>query len=168
MQARLNGYVDQQLQKVDATDCLLFEHVGIPMPDLEPIEDNSVTTRISHMVGRACGHELTVIGDIFLIIGLLAASTAMRWSMTGQLVSNIPPNLIEGFLMIVLISGDNIIDAKKLANLRRIHKRRLALPTAIESDAATVADTEKGSIRKNSVTITVSEKVELSNTIDLV
>ncbi|KAI5282466.1 low-affinity Fe(2+) transport protein, partial [Ascosphaera aggregata] len=119
MQARLNGYVDEQLGRIEKMDDLLFEKIGLALPQLEPVEDDSLTTRISSKVGRACGHEITVVGNVILICGLIAVSTAMKWTTTGQLVSNVPPNLIEAFLMIMLITGDNIVDAKKLATLRR-------------------------------------------------
>ncbi|KAI5293583.1 low-affinity Fe(2+) transport protein [Ascosphaera acerosa] len=162
MQARLNGYVDEQLARIDKMDTLLFEKVGVPLPPLESVEDNSLVTRISSKIGRACGHEITVVADVILILGLLAASTAMLWTKTAQLVSNVPPNLIEAFLMIVLITGDNIIDAKKLANLRRVHRRRLALLQYVEESESVTEKDEKKAL----VTTTISEKVDYAQSVD--
>ncbi|KZZ94113.1 metal ion transporter [Ascosphaera apis ARSEF 7405] len=162
MQARLNGYVDEQLERIDKMDDLLFEKIGLPLPELESVEDNSLITRISSKVGRACGHELTVIANVVLICGLIAASSAMKWTKAGQLVSNVPPNLIEAFLMIMLITGDNIVDAKKLATLRRVHQRRLALLSFVEGDADVVEE----KCGKDHTMTKISEQFDFNKSLD--
>ncbi|KAI5301419.1 low-affinity Fe(2+) transport protein, partial [Ascosphaera pollenicola] len=160
MQARLNGYIDEQLERIDKMVDLLFEKIGLSLPEMESVEDNSLATRISSKVGRACGHEVTVVVDIIFIFGLLAASSAMKWTKTAQLVSNIPPNLIEAFLMIVLITGDNITDYKKLATLRRVHRRRLALLSFVGND--NFSET----LGKECAVTSISEKYDFRKSLD--
>jgi low-affinity ferrous iron transport protein len=51
----------------------------------------------------------------------------MKWTLTGQLLCNVPPSLIESFFMIILITGHNSADDRKRVDLRNLYERRLHL-----------------------------------------
>jgi low-affinity ferrous iron transport protein len=46
-----------------------------------------------------------VVAGFLVTISCLVASSAMHWSLTGQLISNVPPSIIETFFMLILITG---------------------------------------------------------------
>ncbi|GAB7341737.1 hypothetical protein MBLNU457_g0072t1 [Dothideomycetes sp. NU457] len=87
----------------------------------------SLSSRISLAVGKFCAHEMTVLAGVLVIFALVAASSAMRWSTTGQLVSNVPPSIIESFFMIILITGHNFADSERRAQIKNMYERRLKL-----------------------------------------
>ncbi|OJJ50279.1 hypothetical protein ASPZODRAFT_149640 [Penicilliopsis zonata CBS 506.65] len=74
-----------------------------------------------------CAHEITVLAGLFLIIGLLVGAGVMHWNLTGQLLCNVPPSIIETFFMILLISAHSHADEKRRADLRTIYRTRLHL-----------------------------------------
>ena len=71
----------------------------------ERVADNSLTCRISITMGDFCSHELTVVFGAITIIGLIAGASAMGWSVTGQLLCNVPPSIIESFFTLDLDYG---------------------------------------------------------------
>ncbi|KAE8369176.1 Low affinity iron permease-domain-containing protein [Aspergillus caelatus] len=129
MQARLRCYVDDQFARgITAQDASLFTTAGIPAPrDEEVVGGDSLTQRVSETMGRVCAHEITVVLGVVTILGLVAGASAMRWTMTGQLLCNVPPSLIESFFMIVLVTGHNSADDRKRVDLRNTYARRLQL-----------------------------------------
>ncbi|KAL1969789.1 hypothetical protein VTN77DRAFT_7298 [Rasamsonia byssochlamydoides] len=127
VQNKLNDFEDVEFEKVNVSDAALFEITGMRMPDRERIETKSLTYRVSTTMNRICAHELTVIAGFLIIIGLLIGSSVMQWNTTGQLISNIPPSIIESFFMIILITGHNDDDAAKRVDLKHLYERRLAL-----------------------------------------
>jgi len=46
---------------------------------------------------------------------------------TGQLISNVPPSIIESFFMVILITGHNFADAERRVQIRSMYERRLKL-----------------------------------------
>jgi low-affinity ferrous iron transport protein len=68
-----------------------------------------------------------VIAGFFPTIGCLVASSAMKWSLTGQLISNVPPSIIETFFMLILITGQNDAEASAHIELTNIYYRRQKL-----------------------------------------
>ena len=57
----------------------------------------------------------------------------MRWSVTGQLLCNVPPSIIESFFMMILITGHDIADAKMRVDLHNVYLRRLKLVSWVDS-----------------------------------
>ncbi|KAE8398992.1 Low affinity iron permease-domain-containing protein [Aspergillus pseudonomiae] len=127
MQARLRCYVDAEFARITAHDASLFATAGIPAPSDEVVADNSLTHRVSVTMGRVCAHEITVVLGVVTILGLVAGASAMRWTLTGQLLCNVPPSLIESFFMIVLVTGHNSADDRKRVDLRNTYTRRMQL-----------------------------------------
>jgi low-affinity ferrous iron transport protein len=132
MQARLGGYVDAELEKINKEDKRLFALVGLQIPSSEEPTDNSLTSRVSRFMCEVSAHEFTVVGGFLVIVGLIVGASAMRWSLTGQLLCNVPPSIIESFFMIILITGHNAEEGRKTAELRSIYERRLKLLSFIK------------------------------------
>ncbi|OGM44754.1 low affinity iron transporter [Aspergillus bombycis] len=130
MQARLRCYVDAEYAAITAHDASLFATARMPAPSDEVIGGGggaSLTQRVSETMGRVCAHEITVVLGVLTIVGLLAGASAMRWTLTGQLLCNVPPSLIESFFMIVLVTGHNSADDRKRVDLRNTYTRRMQL-----------------------------------------
>jgi low-affinity ferrous iron transport protein len=160
LQNRLGGPVNSRFAKLSDADEKLFELTGLPSPDKELVKDTSLTARISEIMDRVSAHELTVVAGFLVILGLIAGSSAMKWSTTGQLLCNVPPSLIESFFMLILITGHNSVDGRKRINLRNIYERRLRLllyvnRIQVQKDGPGNVR-EKGSDVDKSVLVTVS------------
>ncbi|POY73936.1 hypothetical protein BMF94_2978 [Rhodotorula taiwanensis] len=82
------------------------------------------TLRASLGVGRLCSHEYAVLAGVLVIVGLVASATALRWSLTGQLLCNVPPSIIESWMMLMVIQGHNENDARTRADLAALLERR--------------------------------------------
>jgi predicted nucleotidyltransferase len=59
----------------------------------------------------------------------------MGWSVTGQLLCNVPPSIIESFFTMILITGHNIGDAKRRVDLFNLYLRRLKLISYLDTVA---------------------------------
>lgn len=86
-----------------------------------------LTLHASLKVGWLCSHEYAVLVGVLVIAGLLVAASAFKWSLTGQLLCNVPPSIIESFMMLMVIQGHNENDAKTRGELRAVYKRRAVL-----------------------------------------
>ncbi|KAF4155524.1 hypothetical protein CNMCM8927_004073 [Aspergillus lentulus] len=127
LQARLRDFADLEFEKVETEDNKLFESVGQAMPVKEVTGKVGLTHRISDAMNRVCAHEITVVSGFLAIVCLIAGASAMKWTLTGQLLCNVPPSLIESFFMIILITGHNSADDRKRVDLRNLYERRLHL-----------------------------------------
>jgi hypothetical protein len=87
----------------------------------------NLTQRVSLVMGRIYAHEITVIAGFMVLLGLLTGSRMMKWDTTGELLSNVPPRIIESFFMIILITGHNYADQEKREDLQKLYGRRLTL-----------------------------------------
>ena len=123
----LGGYEQAEFAQLMSDDMDMLALIGVTQLDEERVADNSLSCRISVRVGNVCSHEITVVLGAILIISLIIAASAMRWSETGQLLCNVPPSIIESFFMMILITGHNIEDAKKRIDLHNLYLRRLKL-----------------------------------------
>jgi low-affinity ferrous iron transport protein len=56
----------------------------------------------------------------------------MGWSVTGQLLCNVPPSIIESFFTMILITGHNIGEAKRRVDLFNLYLRRLKLVSYVD------------------------------------
>ncbi|KAK0863743.1 hypothetical protein LTR87_016080 [Friedmanniomyces endolithicus] len=139
VQAKLRDHQTAQFEYVDAEDEQLFTVIHQQMPAKEIETKLSISSGISLAVGRVCAHEITVLVGVIIIFGLLAGSSAMKWNTTGQLICNVPPSIIESFLMIILITGHNFADAERRVQIRLLYERRLRL-------VAFVSEVEKGKV----------------------
>jgi low-affinity ferrous iron transport protein len=72
-------------------------------------------------------HLIMVVAGFLLTIGCVIASSALHWSLTGQLISNVPPSIIETFFMLILITGQNDAEASARVDLTNIYYRRKRL-----------------------------------------
>jgi len=94
--------------------------------------EGNLTERISLRMGAVCSHEYTVILGVVIIVGLVIGASAMRWSLTGQLLCNVSPSIIETFFMMILITGHNLSDQRRRRDLEGLHKRRLRLLEGVQ------------------------------------
>lgn len=132
VQAKFDEDETAQFQEVEHTDARLFATAGLPMLEQTDTRKTSLSHLISVLVSRVCAHELAVVVDLVVIIGLIVGSSVMRWNFTGQLLSNVPPSIIETFLMIVLINGHNSSDAERRSKMHGLYQRRRALLRFVE------------------------------------
>lgn len=102
------------------------------------------TNTTSAWILKVCAHEWAVVADVILIVGLLCGSTALKWSVTGQLISNVPPGTLESFLMQILITGLNAADKKEQKQLKRMYDRRLGLLMRLHSSRALLDEYDDG------------------------
>lgn len=123
----LGGYETAEFVQLTYDDKDMLDVIGVTQLNEERVADNSLSCRISIAMGNFCSHEITVVLGVVTIIGLITGASAMGWSVTGQLICNVPPSIIESFFMMILITGHNVGDAKKRVDLHNIHLRRLKL-----------------------------------------
>ncbi|WPH03155.1 Hypothetical protein R9X50_00603100 [Acrodontium crateriforme] len=127
VQARLNDHESLEFSKVETDDAAMFAAARIPLPEKTHMNNNTLTYRVSTAMNRVCAHEITVVIGFLFVLGLLCGSSAMGWNTTGQLLSNVPPSIVESFFMIILITGHNFSEASRRADLKDIYERRLKL-----------------------------------------
>jgi low-affinity ferrous iron transport protein len=129
----LGDYENKQFTQVECEDMDMLAVIGVEKLKEERVAGNSLTCRISVRVGDVCSHELTVILGAISIIGMIIGASAMGWSVTGQLLCNVPPSIIETFFTMILITGHNIGDAKRRVDLHNIYLRRLKLVSFVDT-----------------------------------
>lgn len=140
VQAKLRDYETVEYAKVDVEETALFETVKMAVPEKKSIKSNSLSHRLSLAVGRFSAHELTVILGVVVIIGLIIGSSLLRWNITGQLLSNVPPSIIETFFMLTLITGHNFADMRTRFDFENIYERRQKLISFVNTVAACKGD----------------------------
>ncbi|RFU32992.1 hypothetical protein B7463_g3356, partial [Scytalidium lignicola] len=122
----LARYEDAEFIRVTYDDIDMLATIGVQLNE-ECVADNSLTVRMSIAMGDISSHELTVVLGVATIIGLIIGASATGWSVTGQLLCNVPPSIIESFFTMILITGHNIWEAKRRVDLHNIYLRRLKL-----------------------------------------
>ena len=127
------GYENAEFVQVTFDDMDMMAMIGITQLNEERVADQSLSCRVSVAMGNLCSHELMVVSGVVTIIGLIIGSSAMGWTVTGQLLCNVPPSIIESFFMLILITGHNIKDAKRRVDLHNIYLRRLKLISYINT-----------------------------------
>ncbi|KAM3080292.1 hypothetical protein ACMFMF_003702, partial [Clarireedia jacksonii] len=126
------------LKPINSTFSVLSAEDLIAIPQKEErVAENSVTYRISIRVGDIYSHELTVVLGAITIIGLIIGASAIGWSVTRQLLCNVPPSIIESFFSLILITGHNIGDTQRRVDLYNIYLRRLKLVSYVDTMAKT-------------------------------
>lgn len=87
-------------------------------------------------------HLLMVVAGFMLTIGCIITSSAMHWSLTGQLISNVPPSIIETFFMLILITGQNDAEAQARVDLSNTYYRRQRLLSFVKHVKSTGEQTQ--------------------------
>jgi low-affinity ferrous iron transport protein len=129
----LGGYQNAEFVQLGYDDMDMLAVIGVTQLNEERAADNSLSCRVSTAVGRFCSHEITVVLGAATVIGLIIGASAMGWSVTGQLLCNVPPSIIESFFMMILITGHNIADANMRVDLHNIYLRRLKLVSYVDA-----------------------------------
>lgn len=127
VQQRLHQYERLALEEAKLEDIGLSDEIAVPAPEKTKVNHSSINYRLSNKMGIICAHEITVILGILLVIGLVIGASAMKWTLTGQLICNIPPSIIESFFMMILITGHNLSEADWRADLHHMYLWRLRL-----------------------------------------
>lgn len=138
VQMLIGREMDAHLNDIHEQDDILLETLGIPRK--APAEEtSSLSQRVSTTVCRLSAHQMTVFGGLLVCVGLLVGASALRWSLTGQLLCNVPPSILESFLMQVLITG-HLDNAKQQSEkLKALHQSRLRLLAALNDRAEVVS-----------------------------
>jgi len=124
---------NEEFTQVEYDDMDMLAVIGVEKLKEERVADNSLTCRISVRVGDICSHELTVVLGAITIVGLVIGASAMGWSVTGQLLCNVPPSIIESFFTMILITGHNIGEGKRRVDLFNLYLRRLKLASYVDT-----------------------------------
>ncbi|KAA8647838.1 hypothetical protein EYZ11_003609 [Aspergillus tanneri] len=127
VQAKVKSYTVEQTESLERRDMVLYTGTEVAIPPKEALDTSSITHRASIAMGKVCSHLLMVVAGLLLTIGCVIGSSVMRWNTTGQLISNIPPSIIETFFMLILITGQNDADASARVDMTHIYHRRQRL-----------------------------------------
>jgi low-affinity ferrous iron transport protein len=130
---KIREHEDEQFDYQMFDDMDILALIGVTELAEEHATDNSLSCRISVAVGNWCSHELTVLFGGLTILCLIIGSSAMRWSLTGQLLCNVPPSIIESFFTMILLTGHNIGEDKRRVDLHNIYLRRLKLISYVDT-----------------------------------
>ncbi|MCJ1302288.1 low-affinity Fe(2+) transport protein [Hypocenomyce scalaris] len=125
--SKLRSHENAQFEELKFDDLDILSIIGVSQLPEEHVVDSSFSCRLSIRMGAICSHEMTVVLGVCTIVGLIIGASAMRWTITGQLLCNIPPSIIESFFMIILVTGHNIADSRRRVDLHNMHSRRLKL-----------------------------------------
>ncbi|KAJ5930083.1 hypothetical protein N7466_005576 [Penicillium verhagenii] len=127
VQGKVHEYLSRQIRVLEQGDEPMFAALTMPIPSAHDLERPSLTRRVSRKLDSISSHLLMVGAGLLLTIGCIVASSALHWSLTGQLISNVPPSIIETFFMLILITGQNDAESKARVDLTNIYYRRQRL-----------------------------------------
>lgn len=142
IQGKVHLYISSQTRFVEKGDVGLFTGLSMAIPSASRAKRPSLSQRVSRRMDAVSSHLFMVIAGFLLTIGCLVASSAMKWSLTGQLISNVPPSIIETFFMLILISGQNDAEASARIDLTNIYYRRQRLLSFIQHASEFCEDQE--------------------------
>lgn len=132
IQGKVHQYINRQTLILEKRDLELFTGLSMAIPSTGSTKHPTLSQRVSHWMDAISSHYFMVIAGFILTIGCLVASSAMKWSLTGQLISNVPPSIIETFFMLILITGHNDAEASAHIDLANIYYRRQRLLSFIK------------------------------------
>lgn len=130
---QLAEYEDSAFQTVHTQDQALLSSVD---PELAATSEETVPTlsqRVSIWLSNVCAHTWAVVVVALTVVVLVAIATIMKWSVTGQLICNVPPSILETSLMMILITGHNVSDGHQKEQLEKIRVRRLRLARWVDA-----------------------------------
>ncbi|KAI5271980.1 Low affinity iron permease [Aureobasidium subglaciale] len=123
-----DGHYEQRILE----DMDLMAILGADQVQEKIIVKPRLDVRLSIAMGNICSHAYTVVAGVICITGLILTASLMHWNELGQIVCNIPPSIIESFFTLILITGHNIGDEQRRADLQRLYETRLELTSAVE------------------------------------
>lgn len=133
LQHELGRYEDDAFEETSLADMAVMDEITAVDPASKVAGVNmSLSSRLSERMGAFFSHEIIVMADVVLIIGLIIGSSAMRWTVTGQLLCNVPPSLIETFIMLILITGHNLGEVRRRESIENMYLRRLKVLTYVD------------------------------------
>ncbi|OAA61410.1 Low affinity iron permease, Fet4 [Cordyceps fumosorosea ARSEF 2679] len=133
LQHELERYEDAAFEEAGLDDVAVMEAAAIADPAEHVTRAKpSLSTRLSERMGAFLSHEYVVMADVVLIIGLIIGASAMRWTVTGQLLCNVPPSVIESFIMLILITGHNLGEVRRRESIENMYLRRLKVLTYVD------------------------------------
>lgn len=133
LQHELTRYEDDAFDEASLSDMAVMDEIAVVDPASKVAGVNlSLSSRLSERMGAFFSHELVVMADIALIIGLIIGASAMRWTVTGQLLCNVPPSVIETFIMLILITGHNLDEVRRRESIENMYLRRLKVLTYVD------------------------------------
>jgi len=135
VQAKLRDHEQPQYDGLHTQDAAMFIRAGLELPKARESVKITIGHSLSERMNKICGHEVTVLVGVLLIVGLLVGSSVMMWSETGQLLCNVPPSIIESFFMIILITGHNAADKQRRSDLSELCERRVKLLAFVNAAA---------------------------------
>ncbi|OJJ95249.1 hypothetical protein ASPACDRAFT_47993 [Aspergillus aculeatus ATCC 16872] len=156
VQSKMHQYIKSQMRMVLNADAALLTELFLATDDSagSSAPRQSLSQAVSRQMDAVTSHVLMVMAGFLLTIGCVVASSAMKWSLTGQLISNVPPSIIETFFMLILINGQNDAEASVHRDLDDLyhHRQRLLSFTQLtkellevhgQSDTATMPAPEE-------------------------
>ena len=106
----------------------LFEESAKLVPIVHPLNTPSHHSKMSFWgykasiwINNICSSPYAVIVSILMIIGLVIGASIMHWTTTGQLIANTSSQIIEAFMLIILIQAHNWDDYRRREYLRSFY-----------------------------------------------
>jgi low-affinity ferrous iron transport protein len=127
IQGKVHKSISSQIKLVVQGDQAIFAALSMPVPSANDPKRPSLSRRVSRHMDKISSHLLMVVAGFLFTVGCIIASSAMHWSLTGQLISNVPPSIIETFFMLILITGQNDAEAQSRIDLTSVYYRRQRL-----------------------------------------
>ncbi|GME89713.1 unnamed protein product [Ambrosiozyma monospora] len=91
----------------------LISKAGIPLELPEIRENQTISFKISKAINYVCSSQWAVLVSVVSVVVLLLVATAMKWTVTGQLICNTPTMIIEGFFLLILLQAHGWADEKR-------------------------------------------------------
>ncbi|KAK9490968.1 Low-affinity Fe [Lipomyces doorenjongii] len=126
--SRIGTHEAEQFSILENEDRDIFAIIGVEVPEERPPNIASRGNRISNWIAGVCSFVA-----LFTLIGLVSVSSALKWTVTGQLISNTPTMVIEGFFLLILIQAANWKDMDMRVELYNIYLRRRTLLDFLET-----------------------------------
>ena len=141
IQFQLNQHEESAMGDLVKEDSDNLAIVGLskPSPSATNNAKVSITQWLSCRLSYICALEYSVVLGVVTILGLVAAATALKWSITGQLLCNVPPSIIETFIMMALITSHELDDVRQKVRLEELTMARETLTKWL--DGTKVAET---------------------------
>lgn len=131
---------EKNYAQVIEDDLAFMQQLGVPNPRdiVDSLEEQQAKVtgtmhyKISAFVNVICSHQYSVVLGVLIVVGLICASSGMKWSTTGQLIANTPTMIIEEFFLIVLIQAHNWADVQRRLEMSTILAHRRIMEARIE------------------------------------
>lgn len=125
---------DKHYERQMLGDADLLAIIGLEVSQVdEKHAAQRADVRFSIAVSKICSHEYTVVIGLVSIVSFIITGCLMHWNVLGQIICNIPPSIIESFFTLILITGHNLGDKQRRANLQSIYQHRLDLISCVRA-----------------------------------